>query len=69
MASCNIPAMRARSIGITLSLVFALIWYLMLVLANTLRNRPYLFPEAILWTPNLIFELLGVWLLWRASRV
>lgn len=60
---------RETSIGIALSLGLALIWYLMLVLANTLRNRPYLYPEAILWTPNLIFECLGVWLLWRVSRV
>src|SRR3989441_8636653 len=60
---------RETSIGIAVSLGLALIWYLMLVLSSTLRNRPYLFPEAILWTPNLIFEVLGVWLLWRVSRV
>ena len=60
---------RETSIGIALSLGLALIWYLVLVLSNTLRNRPYLFPEAILWTPNLIFEMLGVWLLWRVSRL
>jgi lipopolysaccharide export system permease protein len=59
---------RETSIGIALSLGLALVWYLVLVLSNTLRNRPYLFPEAILWTPNLIFEMLGVWLLWRVSR-
>jgi lipopolysaccharide export system permease protein len=38
------------------------------VLAKTLQSKPYLFPEAILWTPNLIFQVLGVWLLWRVSR-
>jgi lipopolysaccharide export system permease protein len=59
---------RETSIGIALSLGLALIYYLMMVLANTLRNRPYFYPEAILWTPNLIFEVLGVWLLWRVSR-
>lgn len=60
---------RETSIGIALSLGLALLWYMMLVVASTLRNRPYLFPEAVLWTPNLIFEVLGVWLLWRVSRV
>jgi lipopolysaccharide export system permease protein len=40
-----------------------------MVLANVLRNRPYLYPEAIMWTPNLIFEALGFWLLWRVTRV
>jgi lipopolysaccharide export system permease protein len=60
---------RETSIGIALSLGLAMIWYLVLVFANTMRNRPQFYPEAILWTPNLIFELLGVWLLWRVSRV
>jgi len=60
---------RETSIGISLSLILTAIWYLVMVFSNTLRNRPYLFPEAILWTPNLIFEVLGVWLLWRVSRV
>ena len=60
---------RETSIGISLSLGLALIWYLVLVLANTLRNRPQFYPEAILWTPKLIFELFGLWLLWRVSRV
>jgi lipopolysaccharide export system permease protein len=60
---------RETSIGIALSLGLALCWYLVLVVANSLRAKPYLFPEAILWTPNLVFELLGIWLLWRVSRV
>ena len=60
---------RETSIGIALSLGLALIYYFTMVVANTLRDRPGYFPEAILWTPNLIFELLGIWLLWRVSRV
>ena len=60
---------RETSIGIALSLGLALIYYFTMVVANTLRGRPGCFPEAILWTPNLIFEFLGIWLLWRVSRV
>ncbi len=59
---------RETSVGIAISLGLALIFYLVTVLANTFKNRPYLYPEAILWTPNLVFEILGLWLLWRASR-
>ena len=40
-----------------------------MVLANVLRNRPYLYPEAIMWLPSFGFEMLGLWLLWRVSRV
>jgi len=60
---------RETSIGIALSLGLALIYYFTMVVANTLRGSPGCFPEAILWTPNLIFEFLGIWLLWRVSRV
>jgi lipopolysaccharide export system permease protein len=60
---------RETTVGIALSLGLALIYYLMMLLAQALSNRPYFYPEAILWTPNLIFEVLGVWLLWRVSRV
>ena len=60
---------RETTIGIALSLGLALIYYFTMVVASTLRGRVGCFPEAILWTPNLIFEILGVWLLWRVSRV
>jgi lipopolysaccharide export system permease protein len=59
---------RETSIGIALSLGLALIFYFVTILANTLKGRPALFPEAILWSPNLLFEFLGLWLLWRIRR-
>ena len=54
----------AFPVGIGLALVF----YFVTILANTLKSRPALFPEAILWSPNLFFEFLGLWLLWRVTR-
>jgi lipopolysaccharide export system permease protein len=59
---------RETSVGIALSLMLALGFYFVTVLANTLKSRPYLYPDAILWSPNLFFELLGLWLLWRVAR-
>ena len=58
---------RETSIGVAISLGLALGYYFTMVFANVLRNRPYLYPEAILWAPNLIFEVLGLWLLWRVT--
>jgi lipopolysaccharide export system permease protein len=60
---------RETSIGIALSLGLALIWYVVAVLAITLKHKVYIYPEVILWSPNLAFEILGLWLLWRTSRV
>jgi lipopolysaccharide export system permease protein len=59
---------RETSIGIALSLGLALVFYFVTVLANTLKSRPALYPEAILWSPNLFFEILGLYLLWRVTR-
>jgi lipopolysaccharide export system permease protein len=59
---------RETSIGIAISLFLAMGYNLFVVLANALRNRPHLYPEAILWLPNLALELLGLWLLWRVAR-
>ena len=60
---------RETSIGIALSLGLAVCYYFVLVLANTLKTHPHLYPEAILWAPNFVFEILGLWLLWRVTRV
>jgi lipopolysaccharide export system permease protein len=59
---------RETSIGIAISLGLALVFYFVTILANTLKGRPALYPEAILWSPNLFFEILGLWLLWRVTR-
>lgn len=60
---------RETSIGIAISLGLALCFYFVMILAKTFKSQPHLYPEAILWAPNLIFELLGLWLLWRVTRV
>jgi lipopolysaccharide export system permease protein len=59
---------RETSIGIALSLGLALLYYVLIMVANTLKDRPQLYPEAILWAPNILFQAAGVWLLWRVSR-
>ena len=59
---------RETSIGIALSLGLAFMFYFVMITANAVKDRPSLFPEAILWTPNLIFEFVGLALLWRFLR-
>ena len=59
---------RETSVGIAVSLGLAMVFYFFVVLANALKARPLLHPEAILWFPNLLFELLGLWMLWRVAR-
>ena len=59
---------RETSVGIAVSLGLAMVFYFFIVLANALKARPLLHPEAILWFPNIMFELLGLWMLWRVAR-
>ena len=60
---------RETTIGIAVSLILAFVYYFVVILANALKEKPGFFPEAILWSPNLVFEVVGLWLLWRVSRV
>lgn len=59
---------RETTIGLALAAALAAAYYVVLVLAHTLKSKPYWYPEAILWAPNLVFQVLGLWLLWRLSR-
>lgn len=59
---------RETSIGIAISLALAFAFYFVTIFAKTLEDKPGLFPEAILWSPNLVFQVVGLWLLWRVAR-
>ena len=59
---------RETTIGIAISLALAFAYYFVTILAGSLQDRPQLYPELILWAPNLVFQAVGLGLLWRASR-
>jgi lipopolysaccharide export system permease protein len=59
---------RETSIGMAIALGLAMLFHAAVVVADMLRDQPWYYPEIILWTPCLIFEVVGLTLLWRASR-
>jgi len=59
---------RETSAGFLLSLVVAFVYFFFIIVADTVRNNPRLFPELLIWSPNLIFILLGAVLFYRLSR-
>jgi lipopolysaccharide export system permease protein len=60
---------RETTVGILIAFVLAVAYYLLLIVAEGFKKDPHLLPELIIWTPNLIFEAVGIYLLWRESKI
>jgi len=60
---------RETSIGVLISLVLAVLYYFLIVFAESFRKNPHIYPEFIVWVPNLVFESVGLYLLWKQHRI
>jgi lipopolysaccharide export system permease protein len=55
-------------VNLALALGLALGYYFLLFSLTLLRGHPELRPDLLLWIPNILFEGLGVFLLYRAAQ-
>lgn len=60
---------RETFIGIAVSLVLVFAYYLFIIIAESLADRNDMRPIILMWTPNILFEILGAYLLHRTVRV
>lgn len=59
---------RETSVGFGIALGLVAVYHSFLILAQAWDTRPERHPELLLWVPNLLFNVVGAWLLWRANR-
>lgn len=59
---------RETSIGFGLSLAVGVFYFLFIIIADTLRGKPHLHPELLVWLPNVLFIVIGIWMFRRTSR-
>lgn len=59
---------RETSVGVALAIGLVLVYYGFLIVAQALDTTPEAAPWLIVWIPNLIFQAVGGWLLWRVNR-
>jgi len=59
---------RETSFGFAASLVIGVFYFLFIIVADALRANPKLHPELLVWVPNVLFLVLGIWMFRRLSR-
>jgi lipopolysaccharide export system permease protein len=65
----GLKASRSETfVNLGLALALALIYYILWFLITLLEAHPNLHPDLLLWTPNLLYETVGLALIYRAAR-
>jgi lipopolysaccharide export system permease protein len=59
---------RETSVGIIITLGIVLLYYVLGAVGKGLKGQATLYPELIIWAPNVIFQIVGGWLFYRANR-
>ena len=59
---------RETSFGFAASLAIGVVYFLFIIVADTLRTHARLHPELLVWLPNVLFLLVGLWLFRRLNR-
>lgn len=59
---------RETSVGIVITFLIVLLYYVLGAVGRGLKAHSGLYPELIIWAPNILFQIVGFWLFYRANR-
>ena len=59
---------RETSFGILITFVIVLLYYVLGAVGRGLKAHAGLYPELIIWAPNILFQAVGFYLFYRANR-
>ncbi|MDD3886826.1 MAG: LptF/LptG family permease, partial [Victivallaceae bacterium] len=59
---------RETSVGLFLSVILAGLFFLSIILCESLNSYPRLYPQYLLWIPNIAFQILGAVMTYRISQ-
>ena len=59
---------RETSVGLFLSVILAGVFYLSIMLIQCLESYPKLYPQYLLWLPNIVFQTIGAIMTYRVSQ-
>ena len=59
---------KETSIGFLFSIIVGFGYFFVGQLATMAQTNPHLHPELLVWLPNIVFGILGVFLFWKLSR-
>ena len=59
---------RETSIGLFLSVILAGVFFLSIILCESFCSFPWLYPQYLLWLPNIIYQIAGAVMTYRISQ-
>ncbi len=59
---------RETSWGVFFALLIVGVYYFLGVFGRALKGYAGFYPELIIWAPNILFQIIGFWLFYRANR-
>jgi len=59
---------KESSANLGIALVIAMSYYFLMIVVSWLEGSPALRPDLLIWLPNIIFQAVGFWMLFRSGR-